>query len=97
LTAQTPLAAGELDMPYTGRQYLFASVRYAVNELLWFSLSGIGALEEKAGFLTAQCGDNVLQNADVTFFARYLRGDLLPVMKTVSPEFEYGVRATVAF
>jgi len=49
LDGQTPLAAENSICRNTGRQYLFASVRYAVNELLWFSLSGIGALEEKPG------------------------------------------------
>jgi hypothetical protein len=96
-SALTQLAAGELGMPYTGRQYLFGSVRYAVSELMWVSLSGIGALEEKAGFLTGQWYYNVLQNADFSVFVRYIRGNLLPVGNAATPDLEYGLRLEVAF
>jgi hypothetical protein len=81
----------------TGRHNLFLSCRYAFNEISHISLSAIADPEKKNGFITVQYSYNILQNADLTIYTRYIHSNNSSAVKDVYPDMQYGVRLVAYF
>lgn len=92
-SSSSSLPTGQL----TGRHNLFLSCRYAFNDISHISLSAIADPEKKNGFITAQYSYNILQNADLTLYTRYLHSDNNSSVKDVFPDMQYGVRILAYF
>jgi len=80
------------DLFATG-QWGFASARYCINDLMSISLSALGEIKAKRGFVTAQYLYNIVQNVNATVYGRYYAG----VSGTNLPDLEYGLRVDAAF
>ncbi len=73
----------------------FFSVRYAINDLMSASATGIGSFPREFLLVTLQYSYNVLQNTNLIL---YLRGmNNLPQISAESPDLEYALRIEVAF
>ena len=83
-------------MPPVGANELFLSARHPFADLSSVGLSAIGNLDKGLGFITAQYSRRIVQNANMTLYARYLHfrgagagGDI--------PDLQYGLRMEAAF
>jgi len=94
---QSPLFINGTDLLFSRHHYLFGSVRYVFNELMWASLSALGDVEQRSGLFTAQYLYNVVQNADFSFYIRYIHGAFIPVPVLSIPDMQYGLIFRISF
>ncbi len=73
----------------------FLTLRYAINDLMSASVTGIGSLPEEFFLVTTQYSYNVLQNTDLIFYLRGW-GNMEQALSEI-PDVEYALRIEVSF
>ncbi len=81
---------------FINRHYLYGDVRYLLNDLTSVGISSVVDLSAGSLLTTAQLAYNVVQNADLLTYVRWIYGDVqsgIPGGSTI----QYGIQLRVAF
>jgi hypothetical protein len=90
--AQVGLGGGGISGGHSG----YASVRYVFNEITSVGIAGVVDPEKRLGFATGQFSRDILQNATMIAYVRYLYSKKKAGSLTIS-DMLYGLRLNAAF
>jgi hypothetical protein len=86
-----------VERPFFKKHYMLISGRYRWNEIIHFSTSVIHNIGDNKSIADIQYFHSILQNANLTVYARWYNGNINGMEMPGAHDFEYGSRIEVSF
>jgi len=93
----TPAEIAAAEGLFLNQHYLYGNVRYLLNEIMNLQASVVYDISGSSFLATVQYDWNVVQNADLQLYGRYIYGDIQGGGGWSGPNLQYGFQVTVAF